>query len=483
LHSDHGDRLPWDYTGDAAAGAQRFLRLRSALVPYTYTAAEQANTTGVPIVRPMYLDYPTAVDKTGEYMYGDNLLVAPITSASGSAPVWVPPGSWTDWFTGATYTGPATVTISAPLNRMPVLVKAGGIVPTRTDYARNDTAALTQVTLNVAAGGNGSGSLYTDAGEGSAAGTTTAYGWNDATRTLSIGASSTARAYTVRLSNTSAPAAVSADGVPLPETAWAYNSDRRALTVTAGNAHTITLTGAASGNPTGGEAVGLAGLCLDVRSGVRVQTCDHTAAQTVTFDGAVHVPGGCLTATSPVTVTACGGASQLWTRNSDGSLVAPDGRCLDVPGANSTPGAVTLQLYTCNQTAAQKWQLPPGGLAGPAGLCADVADADPASGTNTQLYTCNNSDAQRWSTPGDKTLRAFGKCLDVHGGLTGNGTAVQLFDCNATAAQQWVTRADGSVLNPQSGRCLDDAGGLARSGDRLQIYDCNQTAAQKFTWH
>jgi hypothetical protein len=77
----------------------------------------------------------------------------------------------------------------------------------------------------------------------------------------------------------------------------------------------------------------------------------------------------------------------------------------------------------------------------------------------------------------------FGKCLDVHGGLTANGTAVQLFDCNGTGAQAWVTRADGSVLNPQSGRCLDDAGGLARSGDRLQIYDCNQTAAQKFTWH
>ncbi len=481
LHSDHGDRLPWDYTGDAAASAQRFLRLRSALLPYTYTAARQANTSGVPIVRPMYFDNPAAVDKTGEYMYGDDLLVAPITTTSGSTSVWVPPGSWTDWFTGTTYTGPATVTISSPLTRMPVLMKAGGIVPTRTNYTGNDTAPLTQVTLNVAAGANGSGSLYTDGGDGAANGTTTAYTWADSTRTLTIGDSS--RAYTLRLSNTGAPTAVSADGVVLPETTWAYNSDRRTLTVNAGTARTITLTGSAAGNPAGGEVIGLAGLCLDVRSGVRIQACDHTTAQTVTFDGAAHVQGGCLTATSPVTVTACGSANQAWVRNSDGSLVAPDGRCLDVPGANATPGAVTVQLYTCNQTAAQKWQLPPGGLAGPAGLCADVADADPATGTNTQLYACNNSDAQRFSTPGDKTIRVFGKCLDVHGGLTANGTAVQLFDCNGTGAQQWVTRADGSVLNPQSGRCLDDAGGAAHSGDRLQIYDCNQTAAQKFTWH
>jgi hypothetical protein len=354
-------------------------------------------------------------------------------------------------------------------------------VPTRTDAARNDTAPLTQVTLNVAAGANGTGSLYTDAGDGAANGTTNAYTWTDSTRTLTIGDAS--RTYTLRLSNASAPTAVSADGVQLPETAWSYNADRRVVTVNAGRAHTITLTGSAAGNPAGGEVVGLAGLCLDVRSGVRVQTCDHTAAQAVTFDGAVHVQGGCLTATSPVTVTACGGANQAWSRTSDASLVAPDGRCLDVPGANATPGAVVLQLYACNQTDAQKWRLPPGPLTGPAGLCADVADADPASGTATQLYTCNNSDAQRWSTPGDKTVRTFGKCLDVHGGLTANGTAVQLYDCNGSSAQQWVNRADGSVLNPQSGRCLDDAGGLARAGDRLQIYDCNQTAAQKFTWH
>lgn len=56
LHSDHADRLPWEYGAEAEASATRFLRLREALVPYTYTAARQANTTGVPIVRPTYLD-------------------------------------------------------------------------------------------------------------------------------------------------------------------------------------------------------------------------------------------------------------------------------------------------------------------------------------------------------------------------------------------------------------------------------------------
>jgi Ricin-type beta-trefoil lectin domain/Domain of unknown function (DUF5110) len=418
----------------------------------------------------------------------------------------VPPGSWTDWFTGTTYTGPATVTITAPLSRMPVLVKAGGIVPIRTDYV--DSAGqrpLTQLTVNVAAGADGTYSLYQDAGEGAATqSSTTALSWRDATRTLTVGAAAgtypgavTARSYTLRLSNAAAPTAVSVDGTQLPETAWAYNADRRTVTVTTAalpvaSAHTVTLTGTAAANPSGGEVIGAGGLCLDVRGGVaadgqpvQLYTCNHGSAQQATYpaDGTVRLLGRCLTAAgtadnSPVTTGAC---AQTWTRQSNGALInAASGRCLDVPDGNTTPGAVQLQLYDCNGSAAQTWRMPPGPIAGPAGMCADVVDADPTSGTPVQLWGCNNSDAQRWSAPGDRTLRTFGKCLDVRGAGTANGTPAQLFDCNGTAAQQWVTRSDGTILNPVSGRCLDDAGGLQHAGDRLQIYDCNGTAAQKF---
>ena len=517
LHSDHGDRLPWDYTGAAAASAQRFLDLREALVPYTYTAARQANLTGVPIVRPMYLDYPASAEAytaTGQYLYGDNVLVAPITTpndanGNGSASVWVPPGSWTDYFTGTTYTGPATVTITAPLSRMPVLVKAGGIVPARTDYVDNAAQRpLTQLTVNVAAGADGKYSLYQDAGEGagyrSGQSSSTSLSWSDAGRTLTVGAvagtypgAPAARAYTLRLSNSAAPTVVTLDGVRLPETAWSYNADRRTVTVTTaalstGTAHTIALTGTAAGNPTAGETIGAGGQCLDVRGGVsadgqpvQLYTCNGTDAQQVSYDGAaVRVLGRCLTAggtgnNSLVSISTCAGTgAQTWTRQSDGTLTNPaSGRCLDAPGA------AQLQLYDCDGAAAQVWQLPPGPIAGPGGLCGDVSGADPTSGTPTQLWTCNASDAQRWSAPGDRTLRTFGKCLDVRGAGTVNRTPVQLFDCNGTAAQQWVTRADGSILNPASNRCLDDAGGLQTPGDALQIYDCNNTAAQQFHLH
>src|SRR5262249_41978991 len=159
-----------------AASAEKFLRLRESLVPYTYTLAQQAAATGVPIVQPLYLDYPAQSDAythPQEYLYGDNVLVAPITSANdsngnGSVSAWIPPGTWTDYSSGTTHTGPSTVTITDSLASMPVLVKSGGILPTRTDYTANQQQQqpLQQLTVNVAAGANGNFSLYQDAGEG-----------------------------------------------------------------------------------------------------------------------------------------------------------------------------------------------------------------------------------------------------------------------------------------------------------------------------
>ena len=523
LHSDHGDRLPWNYGAAADASAERFLRLREALVPYTYTLAAQAHSTGVPIIRPLYLDYPSNAEAytfNQEYLYGDNVLVAPITSASdangnGSVSAWVPPGTWTDYFTGTSYTGPATVTITDPLSQMPVLIKSGGIMPTRTDYTQDAAkSALTQLTVSVAAGADGSFSLYQDSGEGSGyqsgQSTSTPLSWSNSSRTLTIGADSgtfsgaaTSRSYTLRLSNATAPTAVSVDGVQVPETAWSYNPNQRTTTVVTSalptsSAHTVALSGSATANPTSGEVLGDGNLCLDIRGGAtangtaaQISTCNHGSSQQVTYtaSNAVQVLGKCLDANNAGTANGtlvqlwdCNSTgSQTWVAQANGELVNPQsGRCLDVPGGNTTPGAVQLQLYDCNAGATQAWRLPPGPVNGPGGLCLDIANADPASATAVQLYGCNQSDAQRWSTPGNGTIRDFGKCLDVVNGGTANGTKVQLFDCNGSGSQTWVVQSNGTLKNPQSGRCLDDPNNSQKAGDLPQIYDCNTTAAQQF---
>jgi alpha-glucosidase (family GH31 glycosyl hydrolase) len=504
LHSDHGDRLPSDYTGAARAAGEKFLRLRESLVPYTYTLAQQANATGVPITQPLYLDYPAqaaAYTNPQEYLYGDNVLVAPITSpddanGNGSVTAWIPPGQWTDYFTGTTYTGPSTATITDPLSAMPVLIKAGGIMTTRTDYVDNQTQRpLTELSVNVAAGADGSFSLYQDTGEGagyqSGQSTKTPLSWQDTSRTLTVGATTgsypgaaTARTYTLRLSNATAPTAVTVDGTRLPETAWSYNVNSRTVTVTTaglpvGVSHTVTLLGTANTNPGTGEALSADGRCLgSAGSAVTLVPCNGSSGQQVTppTAGAVTISGECVAGTgSSVALAACdGGSAQRWTLRANGELVNASGSCLSDP-ANATVG-----LAACTDAPGQVWRFPPNRVTGPAGLCVDVANADPASATAVQAYGCNGSDAQRWSAPGDGTLRALGKCLDIEHGATANGTQVQLWDCNGTGSQTWVSQSDGSLRNPASGRCLDDPDGAGTPGDRLQIYDCNQTAAQRF---
>jgi hypothetical protein len=199
LHSNHSDRLPWQYGPQARQSADSFLNLRENLVPYTYSLAEEANRTGVPIVRPTYLEYPDeaqAYTTAGsEYFYGSDVLVAPVTTPGTTATtsVWFPPGQWTDYFTGRTYQGGTTQDVTTDLNSMPVFVRAGGILPTRTDdVTSNDKAPLTDVTLTVATGGAGSYRLYEDdgtsAGKAHSATTTVRYAQRGARRTVSIGA-------------------------------------------------------------------------------------------------------------------------------------------------------------------------------------------------------------------------------------------------------------------------------------------------------
>lgn len=131
LHSNHGDRLPWDYSDEVRLAAEKFLRLREQLVPYLYTLARQSFDTGLPMVRGMYLHYPNdenAYTFDHQYLLGENLLVAPIATPGKTAnvDVWLPPGKWINIFSGQVFNGPKIQTMQADFLSMPVFARAGG---------------------------------------------------------------------------------------------------------------------------------------------------------------------------------------------------------------------------------------------------------------------------------------------------------------------------------------------------------------------
>jgi alpha-glucosidase (family GH31 glycosyl hydrolase) len=171
LHSNDENRLPWQYPEPVSGITEDFLRLREALLPYTYTLAAQAHQDGMPITQPLYLDYPgqaQAYVHPDEYLYGSDVLVAPVITPGSDAQtsVWIPPGRWIDYFTGATFTGPSTTTVSAPLSRMPVFVRAGGIIPEQASSGGSATTSPTQLDVKVFSGAAGTFTLYEDSGSG-----------------------------------------------------------------------------------------------------------------------------------------------------------------------------------------------------------------------------------------------------------------------------------------------------------------------------
>jgi hypothetical protein len=171
LHSDHGDRLPWDYPGRAQEIATRFLRLRGELVPYLYSLAREAHDRGLPITRASYLAWPGhdeayAFDR--QYMLGPHLLVAPVATPGEEAEkeVWLPPGVWVDFFSGERHRGPAVLRMEVPLERMPVFARAGAVVPTQRVEPRPQPAQPDPLVVTAWAGADGAFTLYEDAGDG-----------------------------------------------------------------------------------------------------------------------------------------------------------------------------------------------------------------------------------------------------------------------------------------------------------------------------
>jgi alpha-glucosidase len=162
-----GKQEPWALGAECERISRRYIELRYRLLPYHYTTFWQSAQGGIPIARPLFLAHqeePFAWGLEDEYLYGDAFLVAPIVEpCSTSRSVYIPRGRWYDFWDDTLTAGPQIARLEAPLDRIPILIRAGSIVPAWPLMQHTGERPVDMLTLHVYPGNAGS-TLYEDDG-------------------------------------------------------------------------------------------------------------------------------------------------------------------------------------------------------------------------------------------------------------------------------------------------------------------------------
>ncbi|KUL50851.1 MULTISPECIES: alpha-xylosidase [unclassified Streptomyces] len=150
LHGNVSYRVPWAFGDEAVDVARKFTRLKHRLMPYLYGAAAEAHRDGVPVMRPMVLEFPAdpacrTLDR--QYMLGPDLLVAPVFSAEGDVEFYLPEGTWTHLLTGERVRGPGWRRETHGFDSLPLYVRPGALLPLGADERRPDGDWLAELML------------------------------------------------------------------------------------------------------------------------------------------------------------------------------------------------------------------------------------------------------------------------------------------------------------------------------------------------
>jgi alpha-glucosidase len=164
-------REPWAF----GAGFERINRatieLRYRLLPYLYTLFEESERSGLPPMRPLWFAYPADTRASlvdDQFLLGADLLVAPVVhEGQRSREVYFPQGdAWLDWWDGSRHEGGTSAKVAAPLERLPLFIRAGASVPTSAAVQHTGEMKDAPLTLAVALGGEGVSHVFQDAGDG-----------------------------------------------------------------------------------------------------------------------------------------------------------------------------------------------------------------------------------------------------------------------------------------------------------------------------
>jgi alpha-glucosidase len=163
---------PWRFGARVEAIARAALELRMRLLPYLYGLFHEAEASGAPVWRPLFFafpDDPGSAQVEDQVMVGPSLLVAPVVERGArQRDVYLPPGRWYAWHDGARYVGPRHLRVPAPLERLPLFVPAGSVLPMQSAVRHVGEAPLEPCVLHVFPGDDGATALIEDDGESTA---------------------------------------------------------------------------------------------------------------------------------------------------------------------------------------------------------------------------------------------------------------------------------------------------------------------------
>lgn len=258
------ERRVWAYPEPYADIMRETMQHREQMQPYIYTEARRTYDTGVAFLHPLYYDWPEAeqaYNVKDEYVFGSQMLVAPITSPVdpvtqlSTRKVWIPQGEWIERSSGKHFAGPADATRSFDIRETPVYVKAGAIVPGQPPMQHADQRPVDPLILNVfplADKQTSEYKLYSD-GSDSEAYKRGAFSWtkisaaqsgDELTLTIapvegSYPGMTTERAYELRLPYDWPPETVTANGQSLtftakgsPKIGWRYEGNTLSTVIT-----------------------------------------------------------------------------------------------------------------------------------------------------------------------------------------------------------------------------------------------------------
>jgi alpha-D-xyloside xylohydrolase len=194
MHGYMTETEPWKYGEKVESNMRNMLNLRYQLLPYIYSEAWKV-TNGSTMMRPLVMDFSDdaqAVNQPYEYMFGKAFLVAPITEAGVvQRDVYLPKSTtWYNLWTGKYIDGGQTVQVQAPLNQIPLFVKAGSIVPVGPVVQHSAQDSNQELEIRIYEGANGEFTLYEDEGDNynyeKGQFSTIRFAWDNSSKTLTI---------------------------------------------------------------------------------------------------------------------------------------------------------------------------------------------------------------------------------------------------------------------------------------------------------